>query len=112
MRYDRAEIVVGADDREKMNQYLVGHRGAMGLAPENTLKAFKIGCLSGAEIVECDIHHSRDKKLIVFHDNTLERTSNGKGWLRDCSLPEMKKLDAGEGQKIPELKEVVELVFK
>lgn len=93
------------------NQYIVGHRGAMGLAPEDTLKAFKIGCESNIDIVECDIHLSQDKQLVVIHDNTLDRTTNGKGWVKDMTLEELKKLDAGDGETIPTLDEVVELVM-
>src|SRR3989338_187022 len=94
-----------------MNQYIVGHRGAIGLAPENTLKAFKIGCGSNVEVVECDIKMSKDKKLIVIHDNTLDRTTNGEGWVRDFTLEELKKLDAGDGETIPTLDEVINLVM-
>lgn len=93
-----------------MDQYLIGHRGAAGLAPENTLKAFRIGCENGADFVECDIHLSKDKELIVFHDNTLERTTNGKGWVRDFTLQELQAFDAGQGEKIPTLGEVFDLV--
>lgn len=96
---------------EVWGQYIVGHRGAMGLAPENTLKAFKIGCESNADVVECDIHLSKDKKLVVFHDNTLDRTTNGSGWLRDFTLGELKRLNAGEGEQIPALEEVVDLAM-
>ncbi len=81
------------------------------MAPENTLKAFKIGCESNAAVVECDIHLSKDKKLVVIHDNTLDRTTNGKGWVRDYTLEELKKLDAGKGETIPTLDEVVSLVM-
>ncbi len=94
-----------------MNQYIVGHRGAMGLAPENTLKAFKIGCESNAQVVECDIHLSKDKQLIVIHDNTLDRTTAGKGWVKDFILAELKKLDAGNGETISTLEEIVDLVM-
>lgn len=94
-----------------MKQYIVGHRGAAGLAPENTLKAFRIGCQSNAAVVECDIHLTKDKKLIVIHDGTLDRTTNGTGWIKDYTFEELRKLDAGEGEKIPTLEEVVELVL-
>ncbi|VVA44416.1 conserved hypothetical protein [Candidatus Roizmanbacteria bacterium] len=95
-----------------MNQYIVGHRGAAGLAPENTLKAFKIGCENNADVVECDIHLSKDKKLIVIHDGILDRTTNGKGWVKDYTFEELRKLDAGDGEKIPTLEEVIDTVFK
>lgn len=94
-----------------MNQYIVGHRGAMGLAPENTLKAFKIGCESNAQVVECDIHLSKDKDLVVIHDNTLNRTTNGNGWVKEFTLNELKQLDAGGGEKIPTLQEVLKFVL-
>ncbi len=93
-----------------MNQYIVGHRGAAGLAAENTLKAFRIGCESSAQVVECDIHLSRDKELVVIHDNILDRTTNGKGWVKDFTSAQLTKLDAGGGEKIPTLQEVVNLV--
>lgn len=94
-----------------MNQYIVGHRGAVGLAPENTLKAFRAGCENGAEVVECDIHLTKDKKLVVIHDGTLNRTTNGKGWVKDYTFEELRQLDAGDGEKIPTLEEVIETVF-
>ena len=81
------------------------------MAPENTLKAFKIGCESNVQAVECDVHLSKDKKLIVIHDNTLDRTTNGKGWVGDFVLVELKKFDAGDGETISTLQEVVELVM-
>jgi glycerophosphoryl diester phosphodiesterase len=61
--------------------------------------------------LECDIHLSKDKQLVVFHDNTLERTTNGHGWIKDLSLSELKKLDAGQGETIATLEEVVNLVM-
>ena len=93
-----------------MEQYIIGHRGAAGLAPENTLKAFRIGCENGADLVECDIHLNKDKELVVIHDNTLERTTNGKGWVRDFTLKELQSFDAGQGEKISTLTEVFDLV--
>ena len=93
-----------------MEQYIIGHRGAAGLAPENTLKAFRIGCENGADLVECDIHLNKDKELVVIHENTLERTTNGKGWVRDFTLKELQSFDAGQGEKISTLTEVFDLV--
>jgi glycerophosphoryl diester phosphodiesterase len=90
-------------------QYIVGHRGALGLAPENTLKAFHTGCHCGADVIECDIHVSKDKRLVVIHDNTLDRTTNGTGWVHDWSYIELQKFDAGDGEKIPLLEEVVDV---
>lgn len=95
-----------------MKQYIVGHRGAAGLAPENTLKAFKKGFENGADAVECDIHLSQDQKLVVIHDATLDGTTTGTGWIKDYTYSELKKLDAGEGEKIPLLEEVIELTLQ
>ena len=95
-----------------MKQYLIGHRGAAGLAPENTLKSFRKGLELGVDAVECDIHLSKDEQLVVIHDNTLDRTTNHKGWIKDHTLQQLKQLDAGEGEEIPTLSEVVELVLK
>lgn len=88
---------------------IIGHRGAKGMAPENTLRAFEIGC-QYADGVECDIHLTKDKKLVVIHDDNIQRTSNGNGMVRDLTLEELKKFDFGYGQKIPLLEEVFELV--
>jgi glycerophosphoryl diester phosphodiesterase len=95
-----------------MNQYLVGHRGAAGLAPENTIKSFKKALEVGADVVECDIQLSKDEELVVMHDNTLDRTTNKKGRVKDYTLEELKQLDAGEGEKIPTLSEVVDTVLQ
>lgn len=95
-----------------MNQYLVGHRGAAGLAPENTIKAFNKGLEVGADVVECDIQLSKDEELVVIHDHTLDRTTNKKGRVKDHTLEELKQLDAGEGERIPTLLEVVDTVLQ
>ena len=95
-----------------MTQFLIGHRGAMGLAPENTLKSFGIACEKGADILECDVRMSKDGHLVVIHDALVNRTTNGKGPVRRHSLEKLKSLDAGDGEKIPTLLEVVELAKK
>jgi len=91
-------------------QFVIGHRGAAGIAPENTLKSFRLGLESPAAAVECDIRLTKDGKLVAFHDGTLERTTNGKGRVSDYGLEELKKLNAGGGEKIPEISEVANLV--
>jgi glycerophosphoryl diester phosphodiesterase len=94
-----------------------GHRGACGLAPENTLAAFRKALELGAEWVELDVQLSKDGYLVVFHDDTLERTTDKGGSLRptDLTLAELQALDAGSwfdksfaGEKIPTLDEVFE----
>lgn len=88
----------------------VGHRGSKGESPENTLKGISYGLDQGLSGVEIDIHLSKDGELIVIHDATVDRTTNGKGLVQEMSLAELKSLDAGEGEKIPTLSEVIDLV--
>src|SRR6266478_2630499 len=72
-----------------------GHRGAAGLAPENTLASFALGLALGADVLELDVHASRDGVIVVIHDPTLERTTNGTGAVRAQALYELQQLDAG-----------------
>jgi len=72
-----------------------GHRGAAGLAPENTLPSFALGVSLGADVLEFDVHASRDGVIVVTHDPTLERTTNGSGAVREQALYELQRLDAG-----------------
>ena len=88
---------------------VIGHRGAMGLAPENTLLSFRKALELGVDGVEFDVQNI-DGNLLVFHDDTLERTTNGKGLLLDHSVEYLRNLDAGQGEKIPFLHEVIELI--
>jgi glycerophosphoryl diester phosphodiesterase len=62
-------------------------------------------------MVECDVHLSQDRNLVVIHDNTLDRTTNGSGWVKDFKVSELEKLNAGDGEKIPTLLEVINLVL-
>jgi len=102
--------------REKTGRIqVIGHRGAMGCAPENTFPSFEFGVLHGADILELDIHLSRDGEVVVIHDATLDRTTNGHGYVRDHTLSELKRLDAGAsfgdayaGARIPTFAELLE----
>lgn len=95
---------------------VIAHRGFSGAAPENTLAAFRKGIEVGSDMIELDVHLSRDGEIVVIHDETLERTTNGKGMVVDHTLQELKKFDAGSsfgptfaGERIPTLKEVLDL---
>ncbi len=88
----------------------IGHRGAAGLEPENTLRAFKHAMDLGVDMIEFDVHLCKSGELAVIHDETLNRTTNGKGKIIDKTLDELKKLDAGKGEKIPTIDEVLDLV--
>lgn len=101
-----------------MKPFVVGHRGGSGLAPENTLPALEAGIAAGADRVEVDIQRTTDGVLIVFHDDTLERLTNGTGVMAQKSLSELKALDAGShfspkfaGTTLPTLDEALALVM-
>jgi glycerophosphoryl diester phosphodiesterase len=92
------------------------HRGFSGQSPENTLTAFRAAIDAGADMVELDVHLTRDNEVVVIHDDTLERTTNGKGNVAEKTLAELKDLDAGSwfnsrfaGERIPTLAEVLEI---
>jgi glycerophosphoryl diester phosphodiesterase len=89
------------------NLLCIGHRGAMGHAPENTLASIRKALELGVPCLEIDVYFV-DGQLVVFHDNRLERTTNGTGYLLDQNFSYLRSLDAGDGEKIPTLKEVFE----
>jgi glycerophosphoryl diester phosphodiesterase len=96
---------------------ILAHRGASGTAPENTISAFKKALLDGCDGFEFDVQQTKDGKIVVFHDWTLERTTNGEGHIKDHTLEELKKLDAGswfdekfKGESIPTLEETLNLI--
>src|SRR5579859_986244 len=93
---------------ERGRVWVVGHRGAMGYCPENTLASFERGLELGADWIELDVHPSRDGELIVIHDETLERTTNGHGLVGEHTLAELRELDAGDGQRLLTLNEVLD----
>ncbi len=95
---------------------VIGHRGASGDAPENTIAAFRLAAKMGAAAVEFDVQLTRDLEPVVIHDQYVDRTTNGSGKVSDLYLEEIKRLDAGNyfhlnflGEQIPHLKEVLEL---
>jgi glycerophosphoryl diester phosphodiesterase len=102
---------------EKFKQpWIIAHRGYRARYPENTLVAFQAALDAGVQMIELDVALSRDRKLVVIHDATLERTTNGNGAVRDHTLAQLKRLDAGgwfhprfAGEHLPELSEVLDL---
>ncbi|RLI20785.1 hypothetical protein DRO47_04510 [Candidatus Bathyarchaeota archaeon] len=84
------------------------HRGASYYEPENTLRAFKRALEMGAYRLELDVRSTKDGIIVVIHDDTVDRTTNGSGFVREMTLKEIKRLDAGKGEKIPTLEEVLE----
>jgi glycerophosphoryl diester phosphodiesterase len=86
-----------------------GHRGNPAEQPENTLASFRSAIELGVDLIECDVHLSSDGELVVIHDHTLERTTDGAGLVRQHALAELRELDAGGGERLPILAEVCEL---
>lgn len=94
-----------------MNSTLkIGHRGASGYEPENTLISFEKAIDLNADGIELDVHLSSDGHLVVIHDETIDRTTNGKGEVNKMSLQELKKIRIDNSQEIPSLIEVFDLV--
>ena len=98
---------------------IFAHRGASAQAPENTIAAFELALKQQADAIELDVKLSADGQVIVIHDETIDRTTNGRGKVKDMTLAELKALDAGSffardfaGEKIPTLEEVFEAVGK
>ncbi len=96
---------------------IFAHRGCSAQAPENTLAAFELACRQGADAVELDAKLSADGQVVVIHDPTVDRTTDGHGRVSELSLSALRDLDAGRsfsgkygGQKIPTLEEVFETV--
>ena len=87
-----------------------GHRGNPAEHPENTLASFRSAIELGVDMIECDVHMSADAELIVIHDHTLDRTTTGSGLVVQHTLTELRDLDAGDGERLPTLGEVCELV--
>lgn len=117
-----------ADAKEKDKEILnVSHRGASGHAPEHTITSYKMGEKMHGDYIEVDLQMTKDGELIAMHDETLDRTTNGTGQVKDYTLEEIKQLDAGswfnqkypekakaeyEGLKVPTLEEVFQTFGK
>lgn len=92
-----------------MPPLIIAHRGASAYAPENTLRAFQLAIEQGAQMIELDLHTSRDGHVVVIHDETLNHTTNLKGRVDQFTLAELKRADAGKGERLPTLDEVLDL---
>ncbi len=95
---------------------IYAHRGSSGTHPENTIAAFKAASDLPVHGIEFDVHMTKDGELVVIHDEKIDRTSNGKGFVKDMTLKELEKFDFGEwyspnfkGEKIPTLREVLKI---
>jgi len=88
----------------------IGHRGAAYYEPENTLRSFKKAIELEVDMIELDIRKTKDGKIVVIHDEKVNRTTNNKGFVRSYTFDQIRTLDAGKGEKIPTLEEVIDLV--
>ncbi|MFF8730563.1 glycerophosphodiester phosphodiesterase [Streptomyces sp. NPDC015171] len=93
-----------------MNFLTIGHRGVMGVEPENTLRSFVAAQHAGLDLIELDLHLSKDGALVVMHDADVDRTTDGSGAIADKTLAELRALDAGRGERVPVFEEVLEAV--
>ncbi|MEX2971520.1 glycerophosphodiester phosphodiesterase [Streptomyces sp. C184] len=93
-----------------MSFLTIGHRGMMGVEPENTLRSFVRAEHEGLDVIELDLHLSKDGSLVVMHDADVDRTTDGAGPISERTLAELRELDAGQGERIPVFEEVVEAV--
>jgi glycerophosphoryl diester phosphodiesterase len=110
---------INTPQMNKSNHHIkiIAHRGGANLAPENTLAAFREAIGLGVDMIEIDVHLSKDGHIMVIHDFTLDRTTTGKGKVVDMTLDEIRKYDAGvkfsekfRGEKVPTLDETMELL--
>ncbi|UOR11190.1 glycerophosphodiester phosphodiesterase [Halobacillus amylolyticus] len=102
-------------NKDRQQTLTIAHRGASGYAPENTMAAFEKSVDMKAEMFELDVQMSKDGELVVIHDTTVDRTTNGSGQVKDFTYEELRQLDAGSwfseefaGEKIPTLGEVLD----
>jgi glycerophosphoryl diester phosphodiesterase len=98
-------------NKENKGMVCFAHRGASGHEPENTLRAFRTALNLGAPWIEIDIQ-AVEGELVVIHDDTLGRTTSGKGYVSGQNLEYLRALDAGKGERIPLLREVLDLISK
>lgn len=103
--------------RDGFEPLVIAHRGSSSSAPENTFAAFSRALEDGADAIECDIRLTKDNRVVVIHDATVKRTTNGRGYVRDYTLEELQRLDAGSwfdrrfaGERVPTLEEVLQLI--
>lgn len=96
---------------------IIAHRGASGLAPENTIAGMKLAIEYGCDGIETDLQLTKDGEVVVFHDWSVERTTDGKGQIRDLTFEEISKLDNGswfseefKGERVPRLEDLLEVV--
>jgi len=92
-----------------MPPLIIAHRGASAYEPENTLRAFELAIRQGAQMIELDLHLTADGHVVVIHDPMLDHTTNLRGRVDQMTLEQVKRADAGKGERVPTLDEVLDL---
>lgn len=107
------------NERKSLMTQIFAHRGSAGTHPENTFASYRAAVKAGSDGIEIDVHLTKDQDLVVIHDATVSRTTNGKGFVKDFTLKEIKELDAGswfaeefKDERIPTLEEVLVFMSK
>lgn len=115
--YQRYIASTNIENVKKKDFKIIGHKGAAGYAPENTLASLQVAMDMGVDMIEIDVHMTKDGEVVVFHDEDISRTTNGTGMIHELTLAEVKELDAGSwfspkfaGEKVPTLREAIDLV--
>lgn len=93
---------------ESKNMTIIAHRGASGLEPENTMRSFNKAIELRADMIEFDVHECATGEIVIIHDDTLDRTTNGNGEVCKTPLAGLERLNAGKGEHIPTLQKVLE----
>ncbi len=86
----------------------IAHRGFSGMYPENTMEAFKKAVEIGSDGIETDLHITKDGVIVICHDETIDRTTDGSGFIKDYTYRELTEFNAGHGEKIPSLDELMD----
>jgi glycerophosphoryl diester phosphodiesterase len=115
--YQRYIASTNIENIKKKDFKIIGHKGAAGYAPENTLASLQVALDLGVDMIEIDVHMTKDEEVVVFHDEDISRTTNGTGKIHELTLAEVKELDAGSwfdakfaGEQVPTLREAINLV--
>jgi glycerophosphoryl diester phosphodiesterase len=100
-------ICLDSGDVPMTQRIIIAHRGTSAHAPENTILSFEKAWRFGADMIELDVHETADGHLVCIHDSTVDRTTNGTGEVDSLTLSEIQRFDAGMGQQIPLLEDVL-----
>ena len=90
----------------------IAHKGAIKYAPENTLEAFRKAIKLNVDVVEFDVHLTKDKSVVVMHDHNIKKTTDGRGLIKNLTFKELRKFHESNGESVPTLQEVIDILKK